>query len=81
MGIALHFDYKFELNGKNYQANGVDFGETEKEEDIADLIDNIEDLKIAAICNAFDINVDDYKERRYEFANAKFDNDYFEVYN
>ena len=42
MSIALHIDYKFELNGKVYEAIGAEFGETEKESDIEALNADIE---------------------------------------
>lgn len=81
MGIALHFDYKFELDGKVYEARGVDFGETESESDIAKLNEDIKDLKISAICNAFDLSIEEYEENKIKFENAKFDIDFFEVFN
>lgn len=79
MSIALHMNYKFELNGKVYEAIGANFGETEKESDIEALNADIENNKIDAICNAFDLTIDEYEEEKEKFANVIFE--YVEVYN
>lgn len=79
MSIALHIDYKFELDGKIYSAFGAEYGETEKESDIEALNADIEDLKISAICDAFDLTIDEYEEEKEKFASVNFE--YVEVYN
>lgn len=78
MGIALHIDYKFELDGKIYKAMGVDFGETEKKSDIESINADVENNKIAAICNAFDLTIDEYEDEKEKFDNVNFE--YVEVY-
>ncbi len=79
MSIALHINYKFELNGKVYEAIGAEFGETEKESDVEALNADIEDLKISAICDAFDLTIDEYEEEKEKFASVNFE--YVEVFN
>lgn len=77
MSIALHIDYKFELDGKVYEAIGAEFGETEKESDIEAINADVDNNKISAICNAFDLTIDEFDAEK--FANVNFE--YVEVYN
>lgn len=78
MSIALKMNYEFELDGKVYEAKGADFGETEKESDIADINSDIDGLKSSAICHAFDLTIDEYEQKKSDFTSVKFN--YVEVF-
>lgn len=66
MGIALKLDYEFELNGETFAKIGADFGETEKETDIPAINADTKNLEKDAICDAFDLTLDEYDAERYK---------------
>lgn len=86
MGISVHMNYSFTLDGVEHVGFGQEFGETEKESDIEELNKDTYNNRISAYCNAFNLTVNDleenennyYNEYLREFKRCKFN--YVELY-
>lgn len=68
--MIMHLDYQFHYEGNTYTGYGVDIGDTD---DINNDSQNIEDLKISAICHEFNLTIDDEIEINQILKNSYFD--------
>lgn len=73
--MIMHLTYEFEKDGKVYNAVGIDIGETC---DIEAEAKDTEGLKIAAICHALNLTIDEIEENNinindYEFKYCELD--------
>lgn len=58
--MIMHLDYEFKYQGKRYQATGADIGDTI---DLETEAQDVEGLKISAICHAFNLTIDEFEEK------------------
>lgn len=66
--MIMRLDYEFEFQGKLYSGVGVDIGDTI---DLEAEAQEVELLKISAICHEFDLTVDEFVEK-YNLGDFKF---------
>ncbi len=67
--MIMHLSYEFEKDGKVYNGVGIDIGETC---DIEAEAEDIEGLKIAAICHEFDLTIDEFEEQNININDYNF---------
>lgn len=67
--MFMHLTYEFELDGTQYEALNAYIGETC---DIETEKQDIESLKVSAICHALDLTIDEYEANAVQYDNAQF---------
>lgn len=67
--MIVRLDYEFDYNGKTYEGNNIDIGETLNKETMKE---DFDDLRKNAICHAFDLSCEEKEKIDKILKSAKF---------